>query len=838
MYKIMRLAWTNIKKHKKESISLFLLITVCMMLFASALSTRVNVSRMAEHMGEITHSKENYVFFSNDSFDEHYGTLLAEDENVSGIADVNGLYSLGSTYIDRNNEEQSMYMLFITLETEKKFADAEIETTLSDEEIAALEHPVFMPWAGHDSMGYEVGDTFTMIYGGKEYPFTVAGFFPTVLFPTPAGGMKFIISDEDYRSLERLLGEYRGFAYETAPGTGYDVKKEFIDKCRDYSGKSLYDTFTVYKEELQEQATSYTDIIELVMIVMSLIIIISVALVIHMHITGDIKDQMVNIGVLEAIGYTSKDIALSYGAEYLMIAAAGSILGGICSLFLSRVLFGICELVCGTRGEYSPDPIFGIVTGIGICLIITAVALVRAGMVRRYPAVRALRKGTADHHFAADILPLRNTKSNVHLRLAMKGIFGQLRQSVTIMVSVAISVAAVLTILVFRRYLSSDMGLLKGVMGMEMSELNVTLQVSADPDEAAEQIRGMEGVRKVLATTNLTKDYLSAPELNDYQFFVVSYEDFEETENIFLCEGRFPVHDNEIMLARMNGTKYNIHTGDTVTLEKNKARRDYIVTGFVTSITNNGANLYMTHEGYRAIDPLWQPADIGIYLEEGVDKEAFKSELTRRYGKTVADAHKESGEGEGSLEEKLRRKADKYIAHMLSVYGAVNVEYTVQSGDTVVTGGSDSFMIASTLDYAEVARTQLGGFISAVGGMTALFMVLTALVIMGIIFIIMEQEVRREYRELGVMLSMGYTTRELMIQLALRLMPAVIVAVILGIAGSRVILNGMSGYLGQIIASPLVTAAASAAVVVFCFACAYLGARKIKDISVYELITE
>ncbi len=840
MYKIIRLSLFNIRKHKIETASLVLLIMFCMLLFTSAVTSEMNIKDIFPQAMEKSQSKGNYILMSRSIFDDHYCEILSSDERVHDVVPIEGLYTMNSAFINSKGEEQAMYMLFITMDTEKKIASAAFESELSDEQIAALEHPVYMPFTARESLGKKAGDTYEVVYGSKRFEFTIAGFFDTILFPEVNGGLKLIVSDEDYHALEGVLDRYDGIAFDADNGACEDIITRFIDECSDYSGIDIgIRAFFITSDALALSSRTWTDWMTGMMKIMSILIAVSAVLVILLRITGDIRDQIVAIGVLEALGYKSVDITLSYVAEYLIISFIGCILGGIGSLMMSPVLFRLGETMSGYRGSYTVYIAPAFIIAAVICLLIAFITFIRADMVRKYPPVRAFRKGISDHHFRRDILPLRDTKGRVHLRFAMKGFLGNLGQSATITLCIGISAVAVFVALIFRSYFSSDLTMMKSIAGMEMSEWHVGLLDNIDAYDAAAQISGMEGVRKTLTTTEITEDYVKFPDFNNDQCFVIAYESFDDTENIFTCSGRFPEHDNEIMLTKIFAGMNGIDLGDTVTLELNKARMDFVVTGFVSAMTNGGMNLYMTHAGLKSLDPNWMPKGIDIYLESGVDRQAFKEQLTDRYGRSIADMHKESADGQdGMLEDKIRAEADKEIAEMISMYGAVSVEYEIRSGDTVVSGSSSEFMISSIQSWNDVIITQLANVITAVNGAITLFMIITAIVVMVIIFIIMEQDIRKQYKELGVMLSLGYTSHELMLQLALRILPAVVLAVALGAAGNFIAVDMLSKLVGHMESDPATVIAACIIIPVFCFACAYVGARKIKNISVYELITE
>ena len=101
---------------------------------------------------------------------------------------------------------------------------------------------------------------------------------------------------------------------------------------------------------------------------------------------------------------------------------------------------------------------------------------------------------------------------------------------------------------------------------------------------------------------------------------------------------------------------------------------------------------------------------------------------------------------------------------MMTNYGVTHVEYAIQSGDTVISGNSDAFRIASIMNLRDIMRTQLGGLSMAIGVIATLFVIIAAVVVMVILFILMESTVRCKRRELGIMKGLGYTSRELMVQ--------------------------------------------------------------------------
>ena len=142
-------------------------------------------------------------------------------------------------------------------------------------------------------------------------------------------------------------------------------------------------------------------------------------------------------------------------------------------------------------------------------------------------------------------------------------------------------------------------------------------------------------------------------------------------------------------------------------------------------------------------------------------------------------------------------------------------------------------------NIGHVLQTQIGGIFSTISLTSWSLMGIAAVVSAIIIIALMEQAVRRQRKELGIMLGLGYTTKGLMVQLAMRIMPAVVVAIILGTVGAAAVLYAaidvMVGTTPINIPMMIVTIII---MILFCFGCAYVGAGRIKKISVTELMTE
>ncbi|MDO5559829.1 MAG: ABC transporter permease [Oscillospiraceae bacterium] len=837
MNKILRLSLFNIKKHKIESVCLVILIMFCMLLLGSSLSGGISIKNIFPDVMNSTGSMENYVIIQNKNYDDQFIDILNEDERVTISANVSVVYDMSTCYLDSQGEEQPLSMCFITKENQAKMSHYEPVSSLSHEEIETLAHPVYMPFAAKDSLHMNEGEKFDLICGKRKFSFDIAGFYEETFLCSTDLALKMIVSDNDYNTLTGVLDKYEMIGFDTVNASDtYDVMYDFLDNCENYAGKDIKNgSMGAPKEYIESNATFTINILLNIMKVMAVIIIISVAVMIRFRITDDIQEQIVSIGVLEVLGYTSGQIALSYVVEYLLITMAGIIIAAAGCLVLIPVLFHLGEIMSGHHStlRYNFMPV--VLTAAGLLVFVSSVTCIKTLVIKKYPPVKAFRGGIDDNHFGKKYLSLKNTKRNVHLRIAIKNVFSNPKQNLGLILCITLSSASIVSSFIVYDFLADEKNIVMSVTGLEMSDIDMHLTASADAEELADElIEEYPEIRKILPTNS--DIVVTYPEKNSNMYPIV-YSDYNQTEYIFPAEGRFPEHDNEVMISKLMSGNYKIKVGDTVTLAKGKIERQYIVTGLVTSVANSGANLYITEGGYKRFDPAYRPLLLEIYLNDGVDADDFKSKLTHRYGRSISDVMQD-GDKTGTYEEKIKYEADEKIAELMAAYGVSHIEYAIKSGDTMITGDSSAFKVRHLINKGDYIKNQISGICSAIHIFTRLFMAISAAVVMIIIFILMESSVRKQRKDLGILKGMGYTSKELMFQLAFRIMPAAFISVAAATALSVLGTNLLTSLIGKVSVDLPSVIILDIVFLIFCFLCAYISAGKIKKISVYQLITE
>ena len=837
MNRIFRLSLANIRRHKTESFLLGLLVMLCMTLLGGSLAAEKNVSTMFPEMMARTGAWENDITELEQNFDERFLDYLAEDSRIAAYNYYTILYSDVTRIPDKAGKSVLYPTTFFTeYNLRKALPRLTLQSTLSDAEIAAIEHPIYIIQDKKETLGVREKDSFTILYGSKRFTFTVAGFFEGEFSYCGV----FMVSDADYAVLKPLFTREIVYCFNTHQTndseTATAICQDFMDKCSDTPGARMdHGSLMIYKDKKGNFETDMTFILKVIEM-MAVVIILSVAVMIGFRIVCDIKEQIVSIGVLEALGYRSAEIALSYAAEYFLIAAAGCLAGLFGSAVLFRGLTAVAEHMEGYPVNRSIP--FGTILLVFVCILAAAVLLAfcKSRAVRKYPPVLAFRKGIAAHNFGKCRFPLRNTKKNVHLRLALKGFVSQTRRNISLTFVVSITTLAVVLSFILYSFLGKNTNVVNSIAGHEMSAIRIQTMPYMESDRIIQTLETVPGIRKVLASGSSEIFYIGFTGI-DRAAMVDIYDDFTETENIFPMEGRFPAHENEIMLSKATSNETGFGTGDTVTLELNSVCKEYLVTGIVTALVNADC-IYITADGIRRLCPTYMPDLFEVYTEDGTDTEKLRTVLDETYGNSAVSLGAES-EGAESYEARIRARAEQVMTALMQQNGITQMEYSIQANGKTVSGSSSGILIKDYQNWPEMVSTVMSKLVHATSVLTTLFMFLSAAVVMLILSILMESEIRRQRRELGIMKSMGYTSKELMLQLAFRIMPAALIAVAIGtVMGITVTKVFVTTLIGRVPVSIPAVLAVDVLILGFCFGCAYLSARKIKKISVCELMTE
>ena len=839
--KILRLSLFNLKKNKREAIAIAFLTLVTTMMLSIVVSNKAKIDTVFDDSFAASGSFKGCVSFRADKYRDAFKEILEDEYGIKDIAEGHMLMAAMTDTLTPDGGTVSYNFIFATEKTDRKMEKFKKGDHLPENEIESLEHPVWMPVSFQIVKGFKPGDTFTILKGGKEYPFTIAGFYETGLLSSDYSAYKLILSEEDYALFTMLFESSTAYEVNSLffdPVDDFDVY-EYLDRCSEkvsenISGGVLYSCYE--NEKLSE--TFYLNLFQYVIIFLALVTMVAALIVIRHKISNDIEDQMQQIGVLEALGYRSGEISLSYVYEYMIAGGIGSLLGGIMALLSTPLVNRMIGKMMG-RNVYGRSGLAWVfVIMLLVIIVVVLFALIKAGIVKRYPPVVAFRKGIRTHHFGRNILPLEKIHTKINLALSLKAFFGSLRSGIGIMICVTVAGTAMFFSVVNFDFFKNGTKGFESIMGRDVNAVSVHVRSGVDPWQIREEILNIPEVRKAFVMYDTYS--ISVKNSSNYSMLSAIYEDYDETENIHPYMGRCPRYDNEVMIGEGRRRRENIGIGDSLVLECNGIEKKYIVTGIVNTMLDRGMDVYLTSKGYEKINCNAREDVVAVYPKDGVSLEELEEAVTAYFDSNTA-LKNTGGEDSGEdIEERIRTAANEKISVLLSQYGVTDVDYAVQIGDELYTGNSRDFRIKEITSYKGSIKTQLEPMSLAFKNFTLAGAVMVAVIVAVILVILTSGDVRRQRESLGIMKGLGYSSRDLMIQMAIKIMPVTIVGVVLA--------NVCTIYLNRFFWNMACNAVAvtnipvmiitGALLILFSFLVTYISAGRIKKISVNELMSE
>ena len=843
--KILRLSLFNIKKHKKDSIILIFLIMVSVLFMNVAIINNKKAGIIMDKAFEDTGCKDAVYLFYEDQFRTEFDEVFEEDDRISNIDKFEMLYPDSNAALNRKGKDGSLtnfYASFITKEGEEKISKFSKETTLSDDEIAALEHPIWLPHYVGMNLGYKPGDTFVIVHGNKEFEFQIAGFYEAALLSNDYRSYKCVVTDSDYDILAKDLERVIVFSFDVKEGVidSYNdsgkLCNEIEKRVEDKAGKPIETTFHNNYDDKNLEADNTASVIVIMMDLIAMVaavVILSSVIVIRHKITNDIDDQMQSIGVLEALGYRSREISLAYVYEYLTLSIIGAVLGVIITFVTDPFMTKLLQSFLGHKGSVGLGISGLVLPMIVIILIVLITALLKARVIKKYPPVVAFRKGIKTHHFGKNRLSLDKTKSDINLRLGFRNIIKNKKQNIGIFICILLSgLSITFCVMVADIFRDGGSGF-KTCCGYESGDFYLTFEPGVTSDEIAEELYSYDEVRKI---TDMHVQALTIVGDSEMNIQAVSYKDFKETENVFVTKGRLPEHDNEAVLKKTIAENLGYEIGDSIILRGKGIEKSYIITGYTNTINDT---VLITLDGLNRVYPISEHGLTNVYLKEGADAEAFRKKIEERYGKSTEELMKESS-SDGTVEDRIRAKAEQQMAVLASEYGVTNANYAIKIGDKMITGGTSKLRLSEITTLDSLIESSIGS-ISRLSTVFSLVVTIVVAVIISVILnFLIDSTIRKQRKEFGIEKSMGYTSKDIKKQIVSRIMPIAVPAVIAAVLVTvpltekfEVIAFGGGAQPRYWLLIP-----AAVGIMVYVYASAYLSAGKVKKVSVTELMTE
>lgn len=618
-----KLAWSNIRKRKSSTATLFLLILLAVLLLNIGLSVTLKINSFQEEKMSELQTPDLVAYLANDEHLKEYESILSNDpymdkwENEAAIL-------LSDTKMKYGQSDTIAPLLILNVDQQRTMAP--FKTTTPLEHIDS--DRIYLPYIFHVSGGYDQGDSLSFSYGKHNYTYTIGGFIEDPLLGTfNYGALKVFLTDKAYRELEERTGNETQYNYLSAnltDPTQVEKLSHLLEEKISASGShSLYSVISAESGLAGNRV--FVGFLTAILITFALIMVAISLIVIRFQIVEQLEDNLLNIGVLKANGYTSWQIINALLLQFTAISIAAAIPGIAVSLvampFAGNLISASIGLVWPTTfGMSSALLSLGIITG-----MVFLVAFLSSRRVRTLTPIAALQRGMLAHNFKRNRIPLEPSRLGLQFALSLKALIRQMKQNVMIVIIVAGLTFSSIFCSILNYNFNGDTSALQKLVGVERSSVLLVLKSGRLQPELITAIEGMKGVKK----TSLLDNRVAT--IQDTSLLLRVSDDFDTLETQTVYKGRQPKYNNEIAVSGIIAKLKNKSIGDEVKITVNGVTDSYLITGLSQQINQLGMVATMTKDGLQRMQPDYALGSLNVYLQEGVDPNVFIQELEKRF---------------------------------------------------------------------------------------------------------------------------------------------------------------------------------------------------------------
>ena len=582
---LLKILKKDIKRNKIITATLFMFITLAIMLVVSATSIimelagsmdnlfqQTNVPHLVQmHTGEI--NRQEIIDYATTQEDiESY--QIVEMLNVDGTS-----LTIGN---QTTTEEKSvMDVSFVTQNQQFDFL-----INLDNERVAVSEGYVAVPIYYFQQYNLQKGDPITIKIGTLEKNFIISDFIRDVqMNPSLINSKRFLLHPADFEELK-----------------AQQVQKEYLIEFQLTDLQKVANVTTAYQATALPQKGPLLDhsliqtlniltegIVVAVIMLVSLLLILIAALCLRFTLIGTIEEDYREIGVMKALGIRNVDIKKIYITKYIAISTVALVAGYLLSLLVNQFLTANITLYMGSVPKTLSHYLIPLLAAVLIFLIIILYCWFVIRKLQKISAVEALRTGSANrvNGLTRKISLSKTKRMDTNIFLGIKDVIIRFKSFSTLCLVFVIA-AFIITIPVNFLNTMSDTSFIT-YMGAGRSDIRVDMIQSENVNQRFQEISSiLENDEEIAKFATLaTSSYKVLGTDGNFENINIEVGDFTVFPIEYL-NGQSPELETEIALSYLNAQELEKTVGDTIQILIGEETKDLVVSGIYQDITNAG----------------------------------------------------------------------------------------------------------------------------------------------------------------------------------------------------------------------------------------------------------
>ncbi len=610
----------NLKKDKGSYISfgIVVLITAIMLNLAFVLLFQVDKA-YDKKFDELNTASINVTVPKSQNTD----ALMDDIKSLNGVTDAECREAVFAEAVvkDFRGTDFSMSTLFYNIDESRDMNKLDIKEEKAELGENSIYLPLYVASFGEfgldDEIVYEIGDT--------KHTFLVSGIVEEMQYGNYGKGlMGAHFTEEVYEKFVEEYKEQEVVEYSiTTKGDVNALQNDISDLLEE---KGITMLTSCDRVSTKDTRTMVCNLLILVLSAFAMIILLVSVFLCKFRISNSIEEDMVNMGVLKALGYTGNMIIAGVVLPYLMVTIFASLLGVAVSYAVLPSLAELLTLQAGFSFGLSFDVRGLICVAVILAVMVSFFTYTAAKRIRKLQPINAIRGNGEGKSIKKNYFPLDETNGKTKLLLVLKQTFSNGKQNILLF-----AVSFVLTILVafastmfYNVIIEPDNFI--STLSEEMPQIIVSPHEQYE-DVIKDELQNSPEIESVLKYT------VGTVNIEDTPVTVFACEDFSRVSNDLCYLGENPDEKDEIALGSAFEGTYNI--GDIIEIQNGDTTCSYEITGFVQSVNYQGNVCEFSSEGYEALNSEKLVPTLYVYLENAADTEKIVEEIEENYGDKI-----------------------------------------------------------------------------------------------------------------------------------------------------------------------------------------------------------
>ena len=458
---------------------------------------------------------------------------------------------------------------------------------------------VYVSYIYKAAQNYKTGDKIAFTFGNKKYEYTIKGFYNNLSTGTlNCADSSCILTDGLYDELRPSLMPMYRIGVKCQDGTDASDMKHDISSEIEQKFPGVHISSTVTLDDTHESRYSNATLFQTILLVSSVLIILILLITIGIVLSDYVKSNIVNLGTLKALGYTSSSLIIPIILEFSLIIAGSSVIGVGGSyavfLFINKAL----ESQIGIPYFIRFIPQYGLLTvlvTLAMSLVTIYLSIRKITYIEPINAIRVRKSAPKTNNF----LSLDKTNFELNTAIGLKTCFGGFSRNVIITVCYfLVSFLIAFSCFLYTNIIMKTDEVIELVCGQVP---DVSVEVSKDNIEKLRD--ALENNSDVLNfyRYNAQKTML---ESGSMLMMYLTDDNVNLNKDRILIEGHLAENSQQVAINKNFALNNHLKIGDELICTAGEKNIGFEIVGFTQGASYFGNDGYMLADGYRRIGDL------------------------------------------------------------------------------------------------------------------------------------------------------------------------------------------------------------------------------------------